>query len=534
MVAFVFGSVPSLNVWRTSNANWRVNGCADMRRYSSGVGMRVRSDIRLRDISGARRVREEWSSSGVRKNVGVWRAVADATGVESDGLLVKATPMPDSSLRLDVQVSGEETQKVFDQLVAKLAKSATIPGFRKGEAPKHVVISRMGRKNLILDTCEKVISEFSNKAMERQEARVIGQADLQDDVQKVIDGFSPGEPLEFAIKVDIWPEPTLNGDYKSIHVKIPEEKLDENLVDKALEELRKRESTTVDIDDANATLALGMVASVDMTAYQRNEDGSMGERISISDVEETGVTMEITEGKYFPGLIEGVIGMKAGETRAVPVDMPENVARAELRGLKVIFEITLRKLADKVLPALDDQFAQTVSEKNTLEELRVDIEERLKVETGNLADQKLLRAVEDQLLDMIEVDLPETLVEEQTKQKFAAMMSDFAEKGMTEEQVKSMITKEGYEVYKKNARKNVIRSLRSSFAFSEIAKKEGISVSPEEVEDQLALVRAELKGQEIDEDRARERIEAQLEKDKVLELLKATISIETVNEEKTD
>ena len=131
-------------------------------------------------------------------------------------------------------------------------------------------------------------------------------------------------------------------------------------------------------------------------------------------------------------------------------------------------------------------------------------------------------------MELVDVEIPETLIDEQTKTKFANMMSDFKAKGMDDAQVKSMITKENFEKYKKTSYDNTVRSLRISFVIGEIAKKEGIKVDPTEVERDMVNIRQQYAGEEIDEEQARSRVEAELERKKVLEFLRNNNTIKLI------
>uniref|UniRef100_A0A6U5Z873 Trigger factor C-terminal domain-containing protein n=1 Tax=Guillardia theta TaxID=55529 RepID=A0A6U5Z873_GUITH len=146
------------------------------------------------------------------------------------------------------------------------------------------------------------------------------------------------------------------------------------------------------------------------------------------------------------------------------------------------------------------------------------------ISTGKNVD----KALENAIVDLVDVEIPETLVDEQTKTKFASMMSDFKAKGMDDEQIKSMITKENYDRYKSTSRDNTVRSLRISFVIGEIAKQEGIKVDPTEIESQMAVIKQKYSTEEIDEEQARSKVEADLERKKVLEFLRNNNNIKLI------
>lgn len=240
------------------------------------------------------------------------------------------------------------------------------------------------------------------------------------------------------------------------------------------------------------------------------------------------VQVGMESGKFFEGFVESIAGSKVGDMRTVPVTFPENHKVPELRGSDALFDVTIKALKDQVFPALDDEFASRLSEAKTMDELKEKIRVQVSQEQLVSTDKNINRALEDRMVDLIDIDVPETLVDEQTKTKFAQMMSDFKAKGMDDEQVKSMITKENFDKYKNKSRPNTVRALKVSFAVAEIAKKEGIKVDPTEVEGDMVSLRQQMQGEEMDEESARNRIMAELERTKVLAFLKEKNTIKLI------
>lgn len=201
---------------------------------------------------------------------------------------------------------------------------------------------------------------------------------------------------------------------------------------------------------------------------------------------------------------------------------------AELRGVEAIFDVTIKGLKDTTFPALDDDFAKKIGAAESLADLKTKIRESISQESAVSTSKNINKALEDEIVQLVDVDIPETLIDEQTKTKFANMMSDFKAKGMDDAQVKNMITKENFDKYKKTSYNNTVRSLRISFVIGEIAKKEGIKVDAAELESEMANIRQQYAGEEIDEEQARSRVEAELERKKVLEFLKNANTVKLI------
>lgn len=450
------------------------------------------------------------------------------------GLSVKTAPLPNSQVSLEISVGKEECTAAWDSVVRQLTKRATIKGFRKGGAPKQLVINQMGKDNVKASACEEVIEKSIQKALKESGIHAIGQAQVDDDggVDTVIAKYDPQSPLSFKVKIDVWPEATFTAPYENLEVEAEEAPFDEALVDKALEDLRKKKAFTV-LAPEGTTAVVGQVLAADLVGYYRNDDGTKGDKLpDIADGK--AIEINMTEGQYMAGFVEGLIGIAVGETRDVNVAFPETNPRPELAGIKAIFEVTCHAVKDSNLPELNDEFAQQISEAKTLDEFRDTIRERLGVETEAQQEKNTNAGIDTKLASIVVVDLPESLVENQIKNKFATMLSSFKENGMSDDQVKAMVTKENFELYKKRASGNVEKNLKVNFAVSKIAKDKGIEIEQEEVENQIALVRAELKGQEMEEDKIRDQVEAQLERDLVLKYVKETAKITLVKKEEEE
>lgn len=445
------------------------------------------------------------------------------------GLSVKAEPLPKSQLRLEISVGAEECTAAWNSVLSDLNKRSSIPGFRKGRAPKQVVISQYGRDTILASACEEVIEKSIQKALKDSGVSAIGQAEVDQDggVDSIIKDYSPDADLTFCVKVDVWPEATFTGPYDNLEIEAEEVPLDEKLIDLAMEDLRRKESFPV-LAPAGATAALGQTVVADLVGYFRNEDGTKGDRLpDIADGKSIEINMN--EGQYMPGFVEGVVGAVVGEMRDVNVEFPMRNARPELAGVKAAFEITIHAIQDIVLPELNDDFAKQASEEKTLEDLRQAIRERIGTEADDTQEKNINNSIDNVLDAITEVDIPETLVENQVKSKFANMLASFKDKGMPEEQIKGMVSKENYELYKKRALPNVEKTLKVNFAVNKIARDENLIVGKEAVDNQMEFVKAELKGDEnIEEDKVRDQIEAQLERELVLIHIKKTAKVTLV------
>jgi len=450
--------------------------------------------------------------------------------------------LPGSQKKLSISVSADECSKAYESVLGRLIKTAEVPGFRKGKAPPAMVLNHFGKESVSAEACEQIIGAAVPLALQQKEIRAIGQAKMADDdaVAKMLDKFKPGESVNFEVLVDVWPEASLKGDYTGITVEAEEEPIEEELLTNALSEIRKREALSIISgadtktkvypsrlpDDPAEYKAEGNIAVVDLVGFKKNADGSKGDKLPDLAIGEN-VEVPMEKGKFFEGFVESIEGMQAGDEALVPVTFPSNHKVPELQGMEALFEVKIKALKDSVYPALTDEFAAKISEAATVDDLKLKIRKSIGQESIVSTEKNINRALEDHILTLVDVEIPETLIDEQTKTKFAGMMSDFKAKGMDDDEVKKMITKENFDKYKASSRDNTVRALTISFVIGEIAKKEGIKVDPAEVEGEMQQLRAQYED-DMDEEQARSRVEAELERQKVLEFLKENNEIKLI------
>lgn len=297
--------------------------------------------------------------------------------VSKMALKVVQEKLPASQLALEITVPLEDTQRVYDKFVAGLVKRAEISGFRKGAAPKQLVINAAGKERIAASVVEELVEASVKEALEAEGISAVGQSSLESDVEELISSFSEKNPFVFKLKVDVWPTPTFNADWTSRTITVEEEPFNDDLVNEALEEFRKREATFT-VAGADVPLEMGDSATANMVGYTQNEDGEKGGPLpDFADGE--GVDIVLEEGKYMEGFVEGLVGGKAGETRAVKVQFPQT-SRKELAGLKAIFDVEITEVKKRQLPELNDELAISAAGKKDLAELKQELRGRLNAE----------------------------------------------------------------------------------------------------------------------------------------------------------
>jgi trigger factor len=427
--------------------------------------------------------------------------------------------LPKSQIGLEIEIPAETTQKVYEKVVQNLARSANIPGFRKGKVPRQILLQRLGPQRIKEAALEDLVQDGLKKAIEQESVEVLGNYKLISTYEELIGQFQPGEPLTFSASVDVPPEVRL-GEYSGLSVKAEESKPDLDSVDKFLEQRRAEQATLIPVESRPAQM--GDVAVVD---YTGRFTGEGEESTEISGAQATDFQVELEEGRFLEDIVRGIVGMNPGETKEVPVKFPEDYPREDLAGKSAVFNIILKELKEKELPELDDDFAQEVSDVETLAELRESVEkqfqEKAEEETKASKEQALLEA----LLKQVEIDLPDTLIEREVEAILTQTAIQMGNYGMD---VKKLFTPETVSQLRERSRPEAIQRLQQSLALQEIVKRESLTVEPEEIEAKIKEVMEQLAGQNVDPARVREVVESDLLKEKAINWLEEHAQIELV------
>eukprot|EP00903_Cladosiphon_okamuranus_P008511 g8175.t1 len=441
---------------------------------------------------------------------------------------VTLKPAANSSVILNLDIPGETTKRCYDKAVRALSKEAgnSIPGFPNNKHPPEIIERHFGIEE-VKGQSLKVISDLViSEAINSMDLKAIGSAELVQDIEVVSQLFSPGAPILLEVKMDVWPEVKMEKEYTGFELEVEEPPIDEPRVAAAWKSLQERNVVTEETEEGYAA-KLGDSVIANMTPFRENSDGTKGEKLpQIASGE--GVDIILESGRYMPGLAEGMEGVKAGETREIRVTFPDKLGPqgGDLEGTKAIFEVEAVEIRVRKVPEVNEEFAQSIRKDLTLEQLTAEVEKAVMEEAGTTKVDARNRALEDALLETCSLDIPETLIVEQAREKFAIMMTEFKDQGESDEKIQSMITKENFAKYVEVVRKNVTRGLSLGLLFTHISEKEGLSYEQSEVADQMDLLRAQAKGQEFDEAKAQDKIEAQLERELVLNWIyeRSTIS----------
>jgi trigger factor len=293
--------------------------------------------------------------------------------------------LADNKVRLTVDVPKADVHHAVEHAASDLAESVKIPGFRKGKVPFPVLVSRIGKERLYSEAIESHIAGWYGNAVARARIRPADQPQLDYELPATDD-----QDWHFTATVSVLPKPAV-ADWTKLQVPYAEPEVPEDYVDHELNVLR---STIAELSPVEGRPAQqGDTVVIDLLA------GDGGQRDYV---------VELGSGRLLPELEEQLLGMNAGETKAVVLDRPGEAEAAPI-------EVTMKEIKEKVLPPLDDELARSASEFDTLDELRADIEQRIREQLDAEADEAFRRATLDQLVEASNVRVDGPIVDARTR-----------------------------------------------------------------------------------------------------------------------
>ncbi|MGA4669558.1 trigger factor [Propionibacteriaceae bacterium Y1923] len=364
-------------------------------------------------------------------------------------------------VKLTIELPFSELKPALDKAYQEIGGQVTVPGFRKGKVPARVIDQRFGRGAVLEQAINSALPEAYASAVEEHKLVPLGQPDV--DVTKLEDG----DLVEFTAEVDVRPEFDLP-DFSAVSAEVPVLEVADTELDDRLETLRQRFATTTEVDRAAAE---GDVVTLDLVGKQNGE--------LLDEASANGVTYKLGAGGMLDGLDEAATGLKAGETATFTSTLVGGAHKDE----EAEIELTVTKVAEQELPELDDEFAQMVSQFDTVEEMKADLSDaivrqaRLKQATD--ARDKVLEAV----LEQTDFELPEAVVTADFEARQQQINTQLAQAGLTLERYLEEAEEEANnaEDFWATIQKRSLDALRAQVVLDKLADEDEIGVEQEEL-----------------------------------------------------
>jgi trigger factor len=399
--------------------------------------------------------------------------------------------LPASQIGFDIQVEGAKSQAIYDRIVKDLTRTMQVPGFRKGKAPTQLVLRQVGNQRLKANVLEELLEKTLNEALaENKEVKdkALGGFQLITDIEALVQTFTPGQEVTFKAAIDVEPEVAL-AKYQGFTVKAEEIKPDLTEVDRTLNEFQVRKATIVPIEDRG--IELNDVVTVDLKVLDR----ATGEELP--DAGEEDFQLDVDEKAFIPEVVKAIIGAAIDDVVEVESIFPEEYYPEEYVGKEIKYVVTIKSIKGRELPALDDEFAQSISDKQTIAELRELLEKRVidEAESKTLANKE--RAVLDALTAELDVDLPATLLQQELD-FLVRQQANYLQERIDPAMAKQLFTKELVEEMRRLNQPEAVNRLRRKVALDKIAEEEKLSVDEAELKERVANTLEMLKDPNID------------------------------------
>jgi trigger factor len=382
-------------------------------------------------------------------------------------LKTKTTELPDSRVRVEVEVPTEALERELNTAASQLGREMRVPGFRSGKVPPEVVLRQVGREAVLDEAVRRGLPGWYEEALADAGIQTVGdpQVDLSDLPEK-------GAPLAFTIEVGVVP-PAQLGDYRGVEVGRREPKVDEQEVQAELERLRESLASleTVEREAGEGDfVVMDYVGSVDGTPFEGG-DGR-------------GQVVELGSGRLVAGFEEQLEGGQAGDEREVRVTFPEDYAAEELADKEAVFAVEVKEVKEKRLPELDDDFALEAGGYDSLDELRAEIEQRLGEADERAIEAEFREAAVDAVVAQARIEVPHELVHSKAHEMWHRTARRMASQGVDPRRYLELSGKTEEELVTQSE-PDAELALKREAVLAEIVKAEGIEVSNEEVTEAL-------------------------------------------------
>ena len=387
---------------------------------------------------------------------------------------VKVENLEKNMAKLTVEVDNAEFLKAIDVAYKKNRNKFNLPGFRKGKAPKEMIMKMYGPQVFFEDALNEILDKTYPEAAKESGLEIVSRPEIG------VEQIGMYQNVIYTATVAVKPEVTL-GEYKGVTVEKAETTVSAKEVNEKLAAELEKNARVVDVDreiKKDDIANIDFVGSVDGVEFE----GGKGEDYPLT----------IGSGTFIPGFEDQLIGHKAGETVDVKVTFPENYGAKDLAGKEALFVTTIKTVKEKQVPAADDEFASEVSEFDTLDEYKKDLKKTLKEEKEKAATTTNERNVIAKVVENASVEIPAPMLEAQLDNMLYDYQTRLAQQGIPMDQYLK-ITGQTVEQIKDQMKESAEKNLKTSLVIEAIMEKENITVAEERVDEEFKKIAEQYK-----------------------------------------
>lgn len=378
----------------------------------------------------------------------------------------KIEKMPDNVVKVEIEIPAKDAVDYYNNAAKKLSQYVNIPGFRKGKAPRNIVEQNIGEDRIKHEALDSALPKIFSEVIKSNNFDIVAQPYVESY------NYQIGENLKITAKLELRPEVKL-GKYKDLTVDVEAYKIPDDAFQKSLDSLLEQSATLVVVTDrkteANDIIVFDFEGSVD------------GEKIEHGDAKN--YSMDLAHSSFIPGFAEQLVGKPLGEEFDIDVTFPKEYHEKKLAGKPAVFKCKINEIKTKVLPELNDEFAQKVGPFKTVDDLKADIQSYLDKQKEDIDRTNSEKAVFEKVVSGVKVDIQQSMIDRETDELIAEYKQKLEMQGFTWDQA---LEAQGYDSIVNELKEDAAVRVKNSLVIDKIAKEENITVSQGDMGHKLA------------------------------------------------
>lgn len=395
-----------------------------------------------------------------------------------------------STVKLTFEIPEKDFQEAVGKAYLKMRKSITIPGFRKGKAPRALIEAQYGKGVFYEEAINIACPDAYEAAVKATGIEPVDRPEID------IETFEEGKPVILAARVTVKPEVKL-GEYKSIKVEKAAYTVSDEDVENVLKSEQEKNSRMVTVDDR--AVENGDIANIDFEGFVDGVafEGGKGE----------GFDLTIGSGQFIPGFEEQVVGVQIGDEKDINVKFPDEYHEESLKGKDAVFKVKVNGIQVKELPELDDEFAKDVSEFDTLDAYRADVRKKLEEQAEQRAKSETDSKILDAAVANAKVDIPDVMIEQQMDRAVRDFEMRLIQQGMGMDMYLQYLGMK-IEDLREQYREDASRQVKNTLVIEAIGKAENVTADDSDVDEEIKKIAESYK---MEEEKVREMMASQLD-----------------------
>ena len=394
-------------------------------------------------------------------------------------MIINLEKLPDCKALLRIEFPAQDTEAERKQIIKTFSKQAKIPGFRPGKTPAHVIQTRF-KSEIESEFEDRVVRKAIQKTNDENELDIISIKEIRDQSHNNDGTFSA------TIELVIAPEFELS-EYKGIEVTVPKIDVSNEELEESLGQIRERFADYQNVEDRGIQMGDFVVIN-----YKGSIDGkAVGEVLPLAPAtlaQNTGFWLKMDDNSFLPGFCKPLLDLKNNDSKSLNVTIPDDYEAEELRGQSLDYEVEIVEIKEQKLPDLDDEFAEKIEPGKSLNELKNTLREQMEEQRKGYRQEMITNQILSKINSELEFEVPQEIVMRETQSRVNDIFNSNTERGVSEEELV-----EHQEQIIESAGQQANNSVKTSFILEQIADKEKIEVTQEEVLNRVGEIAARQK-----------------------------------------